>query len=64
MNIASRMESCGEPGQTQVTSATYEKLRTLFRFEARGTIEVKGKGSMPVYWLLGRNLLVDNVESS
>jgi class 3 adenylate cyclase len=51
VNTASRMESHGVPGKTQVSGTTYELLRDRFQFEERGTIEVKGKGSMKTYFL-------------
>jgi adenylate cyclase len=51
VNTASRMESHGVPGRTQVAATTYELLRDRFQFEERGTIEVKGKGSMKTYFL-------------
>lgn len=54
VNIASRMESEGIPGQIQVTAATYERLQDKYLFERRGMIEVKGKGKMTTYWLKGR----------
>jgi class 3 adenylate cyclase len=54
VNTASRMESHSTPGRIQVTAATYEQLRHAYRFEARGTVNVKGKGDMPTYFLLGR----------
>lgn len=54
VNTASRMESTGVPGRIQVTEATHQLLRQLFEFEERGPIEVKGKGLMPVYLMLGR----------
>jgi PAS domain S-box-containing protein len=53
VNVASRMESSGEPGKIQVTAATYEFLKEKFLFEERGRIEVKGKGLMTTYWLIG-----------
>jgi hypothetical protein len=31
-----------------------ERLRETFRFEARGLIDVKGKGPTPTYFLLDR----------
>ncbi|MEC4984772.1 MAG: adenylate/guanylate cyclase domain-containing protein [Oscillatoria sp. PMC 1068.18] len=52
VNIASRMESSGIPRKIQVTPAVYERLKTEFSFEERGTISVKGKGEMLTYWLL------------
>lgn len=53
VNIASRMESSGQPGRIQVTAAIWERLKDKYRFEKRGAIEVKGKGEMDTYWLLG-----------
>ena len=44
VNLASRMESGGIPDAVQVTRPVYEELKDQFVFEARGTIEVKGKG--------------------
>lgn len=54
VNVASRMESHGKPGYIQVTDATYHKLQNKYLLEPRGTIEVKGRGEMMTYWLLGR----------
>lgn len=54
VNIASRMESLGVPGGIQVTVATYERLRDKYIFEERGVLQVKGKGDMMTYLLLGR----------
>jgi class 3 adenylate cyclase len=53
VNTASRMESHGIPGYIQVTAATYEQLRDRYLFEARGPIEIKGKGAMTTYLLIG-----------
>ena len=53
VNTASRMESQGTSGEIQVTSATYELLRDEFDCRRRGTIEVKGKGQMETWYLLG-----------
>jgi hypothetical protein len=47
------LESNSLPGRIQVSEATYVLLRDLFDFEERGPIEVKGKGQMPVYLLVG-----------
>lgn len=57
VNTASRMESSGEPGRVQCSEATYNALKDLFDFEERGTIEVKGKGAMKTYFVLGRKNL-------
>ena len=53
VNVASRMESTGEPGKIQVTSKIYQQLKDKFVFEERGAIAVKGKGEMTTYWLVG-----------
>jgi class 3 adenylate cyclase len=54
VNVASRMESHGKPGYIQVTDATYNKLKDKYILEPRGKVEVKGRGEMMTYWLLGR----------
>lgn len=54
VNIASRMESSGEPGRIQVTEATYERIKDQYNFEKRGKISIKGKGEMTTYWLVGK----------
>jgi adenylate cyclase len=53
VNIASRMESHGTPGHIQVTVATHELLENDFEFEHRGPVEVKGKGEMDTWYLVG-----------
>jgi class 3 adenylate cyclase len=53
VNVASRMESSGQPGSIQVTAGTYERLKNKYVFQKRGAIEVKGKGEMVTYWLIG-----------
>lgn len=53
VNLASRMESLGIPGRIQVTHPVMERLNGAFDFEARGLIDVKGKGPTPTYFLIG-----------
>ncbi|TVQ51337.1 MAG: PAS domain S-box protein [Spirulina sp. DLM2.Bin59] len=53
VNVASRMESLGEPGKIQVTERVYQRLSDRFTFTPRGTVTVKGKGEMRTYWLTG-----------
>lgn len=53
VNPASRMESHGVPGRVQVTERAYKRLRHRFAFESRDPIEVKGKGMMRPYLLVG-----------
>ena len=54
VNTASRMESQAVPGTIQVTPRAYELLRERYELRRRGRIEVKGKGPMTTYLLLGR----------
>ena len=54
VNVASRMESTGEPGKIQVSQATYECLNSEFVLESRGVIDIKGKGEMRTWFLIGR----------
>ena len=54
VNTASRMESQGVPGHIQVGPSTYERLRDSYLFEERQRLQVKGKGEMVTYLLLGR----------
>jgi len=54
VNVASRMESHGQPDYIQVTNTTYERLKDKYILEERGSIFVKGRGEMITYWLVGR----------
>ncbi|WP_437906919.1 adenylate/guanylate cyclase domain-containing protein [Sorangium sp. So ce327] len=55
VNVASRMESSGEPGRIQVSEASYSLLARDFLLEERGLVAIKGKGAMKTYWLIGEN---------
>jgi class 3 adenylate cyclase/tetratricopeptide (TPR) repeat protein len=53
VNLASRMEGLAEPSTTYVTEDTFKLTQALFRFEALGGREVKGKNkAIPAYKLL------------
>jgi class 3 adenylate cyclase len=54
VNTASRMESSGLPGRIQVTEAVYQRLRSTYDFEARGEVDIKGKGRLHTYLMTGR----------
>ena len=55
MNTASRMESNGDVDKIHISSATATQLMQTggFVLEERGFIDVKGKGKMKTFWLLG-----------
>mmetsp|Transcript_3577 Transcript_3577/g.5998 ORF Transcript_3577/g.5998 Transcript_3577/m.5998 type:complete len:726 (-) Transcript_3577:367-2544(-) len=55
INTASRMESTSKKNRIQCTDMTYRLLRDAriqtFDLEARGVIDIKGKGEMHTWWL-------------
>jgi adenylate cyclase len=53
VNVASRMESHGEPGKIQISRGTYELLGEEFTYQPRGRIQIKGKGEMETWFLTG-----------
>jgi adenylate cyclase len=55
VNTASRMESHAPVGSIQVSERAYERLRHRFELQERGNVELKGKGPMPCYLLIGPN---------
>jgi adenylate cyclase len=54
VNMASRMESAGEAGKIQVASETWKLLGDGFVLEKRGVIDVRGKGPVQTWFLIGR----------
>jgi len=55
VNMASRMESHGMPDTIQITRSTWELVADDFVTEPRGLVEVKGKGEVETWVLVGRN---------
>jgi class 3 adenylate cyclase len=53
VNTASRMESCGEVGQVNISEATYALVKDEpgLRFISRGKVEAKGKGGLEMYFV-------------
>ncbi|XP_030008891.1 guanylate cyclase soluble subunit beta-2 [Sphaeramia orbicularis] len=61
VNTASRMESHGLPDYIHLSTTTYNALKDGgFHIQERGQIEVKGKGHMTTYFLLGNPLVSDD----
>ena len=56
VNVASRMESSGEPGRVQASEDFISTLqdRSAWYVEPRIAFEIKGKGMMQTYWLAQR----------
>jgi adenylate cyclase len=55
VNVASRMESTDSVGRIQVPEDVYRRLKGDFVLQERGVVEVKGKGVMRTWYLVGRN---------
>jgi len=53
VNTASRMESHGEAGAVHVTEETRQLLKDMYVLAPRGEINVKGKGVMRTWFLVG-----------
>jgi adenylate cyclase len=53
VNMASRMESHGTPDEIQITRSTWRLLRDDFVTEPIGLVEVKGKGEVETWRLVG-----------
>ena len=49
VNVASRLESQGQPDRVHISEATWEMVRDRFEFEARGALELRGRGPMSTY---------------
>ena len=54
VNVAARMETTDVAGRIQVPQSVYERVNHAFVLEPRGEVEVKGKGLMTTYYLVGR----------
>ncbi|XP_047995583.1 guanylate cyclase 32E-like [Leguminivora glycinivorella] len=57
VNTAARMESSGEPHKIHVSNDTYKLLRQHggYHFKERGIVNIKGKGDMKTWWLVGED---------
>jgi class 3 adenylate cyclase len=53
VNIASRMESHGQAGKIHCSETVFKQLSSIYKFERRGAIDIKGKGKMDTYFLIG-----------
>ncbi|HEY4248530.1 MAG TPA: adenylate/guanylate cyclase domain-containing protein [Lacunisphaera sp.] len=51
VNIASRMESHGQPGEIQISAVTMKLLGNKFEFAPQGEIDIKNSTRMPTYLL-------------
>ncbi|GIW88059.1 MAG: hypothetical protein KatS3mg108_2383 [Isosphaeraceae bacterium] len=54
VNVASRMESSGVPGRVQISESTRRLVEDRFELEIRPPVEIKGRGPMTTYLVVGR----------
>ncbi|MES2900394.1 MAG: adenylate/guanylate cyclase domain-containing protein [Pseudomonadota bacterium] len=50
VNMAARMESCGQAGRVNISAYTYDLVRREFNCEYRGKFDAKGKGLVDMYF--------------
>lgn len=53
VNVAARMETTDVEGRIQVPDNVYERLHDSFVLEERGHVDIKGKGIMHTWYLVG-----------
>ena len=58
VNVAARMETTDPEGRIQVPENVFEQLRDDFVLEERGEVDIKGKGIMRTWYLVGRKSIV------
>lgn len=51
VNIASRMESAGEAWEVNISEGTYELIRGRASCNSRGSLPVKNRGAIPMYFV-------------
>ena len=59
VNMASRMETTAEPATIQVAAGTYQRIWHLFEFADGGIVDVRGKGPMQTWCLVGERKSMD-----
>jgi adenylate cyclase len=64
VNLASRLEEAGEPGQVLVSQPTSTDVMDRYAFGPVQMVDIRGKGSMPVRALLGPRAPSDDGERS
>jgi class 3 adenylate cyclase len=51
VNVASLMEANSEPNRINVSGSIFQAAATYFEFAARGAVQAKNKGAVPMYFL-------------
>jgi class 3 adenylate cyclase/CheY-like chemotaxis protein len=53
VNLASRVETCGEPGRINISGFTYARVKDFFRCEKRGAVRIKDGRDIEMYFIDG-----------
>jgi len=64
VNIASRMESSGEPGQVNISSSVYELIKDTYSCVYRGKVLAKNIGEIDMYFVKNKIQLSTTANSS
>ncbi len=64
VNVAARMERMSDSGKINVSETTYALIKDHFKCEYRGEFEVKNKGKMKMYFVLGPKTVQKKARSS
>jgi len=51
VNIAARMESASDPSGINISESTHHRIKDYFVCEPRGTLEIKNKGTVPMFFV-------------
>lgn len=60
VNVAARMETNSQAGMINISENTYQLVKDRFECEYRGEIDVKNKGMMKMYFVLGGQMVLNN----
>jgi adenylate cyclase len=61
VNMASRMESTGMSGMIQVAPQTHDLIAGRYTLKERGLVDVRGKGAVRTWFLVGRDPMPDHL---
>jgi class 3 adenylate cyclase len=64
VNLASRLETHGEPGRILVSESVYRRIFGRFEFSDPVIADLRGKGPTPARFLIGRAVVRDDLEAS
>lgn len=64
VNVASRIESNGEPGKVNISDKTYELVKDKFKCQYRGKVSAKNIGDIEMFFVEGNDAVAGSHASS